>query len=70
MSLLGNLTEPLTEHLLQRPLTVIELTGSLLTCDEPIVTKSARSIASAASTPSRPAWRGPLQATSARSAQP
>ncbi len=39
VSLLGKLAEPLSEHLLQRPLTVFELTDrSLLTCDEPIIT--------------------------------
>ena len=37
--LLGKLAEPLSEHLLGRPLTVVELTkGVVLTCDEPIVT--------------------------------
>ncbi|MGQ4344008.1 DUF4238 domain-containing protein [Streptomyces sp. SAS_275] len=41
VSLLGELAKPLCDHLLQRPLTVIELTdGALLTCDEPIVTFS------------------------------
>lgn len=39
VSLMGKLAEPLTEHLLSRPLTVVELTdGALLTCDEPIAT--------------------------------
>ncbi|MGX8261882.1 DUF4238 domain-containing protein [Streptomyces cellulosae] len=39
VSLMGKLAEPLAEHMLSRPLTVIELTdGALLTCDEPIVT--------------------------------
>lgn len=39
VSLLGKLAEPLSDHLLMRPLTVMQLTeGSLLTCDEPIVT--------------------------------
>ncbi|MFF4030937.1 DUF4238 domain-containing protein [Streptomyces sviceus] len=39
VSLLGGLAEPLSDHLLGRPLTVVELTdGALLTCDEPVVT--------------------------------
>ncbi|MFJ7272307.1 DUF4238 domain-containing protein [Streptomyces sp. NPDC099050] len=39
VGLLGKLAEPLCEHLLRRPLTVIGLTaGALLTCDEPVVT--------------------------------
>ncbi|WP_371749026.1 DUF4238 domain-containing protein [Streptomyces sp. NBC_00280] len=39
VSLMGKLAEPLSEHLLSRRLTVVELTaGVLLTCDEPIVT--------------------------------
>jgi hypothetical protein len=39
VSLMGKLAEPLSEHLLDRRLTVVELTeGALLTCDEPVVT--------------------------------
>ncbi|KOV86894.1 hypothetical protein ADL01_05680 [Streptomyces sp. NRRL WC-3618] len=39
VSLMGKLAEPLSEHLLNRPLTVVELTDSaLLTCDEPVAT--------------------------------
>lgn len=39
MSLTGKLAEPLSEHLLDRRLTVVELTeGALLTGDEPVVT--------------------------------
>ncbi|MDK1342052.1 DUF4238 domain-containing protein [Streptomyces sp. 378] len=39
VSLLGELAEPLSNHLLHRPLIVVELTnGALITCDEPVVT--------------------------------
>jgi hypothetical protein len=39
VSLMGKLAEPLSEHLLDRRLAVVELTeGALLTCDEPVVT--------------------------------